>query len=338
MEGPDLFSSGGFDAQRSVKLDGIETADQARKHALQGSPAEKTEFFSTVHIGTPQYSAALGFILAMIKRVSRTRSPGGLWLIGDGGTGKTLILKKVLELFPPVDTGGAWIVPVLVLSLDEKTSESSILISMLLQLGQDPELLRYRDNADLREQVIDALKTCQTQAILFDESQNIWLTTKGNVRSADRSGGAVGGFLKRFYDRTGVAMIFAGTLGLEKVLRLNDKQSTTRWSAEIRLQEFQFDKTFIGVLNALDEAIPLPELSGLGNLDCATKIFSATLGNFRAIKRFLAEAIFLAAESNSPSITDRHLHDAFINIFGLKENPFAYEDTQSSASGSATQA
>lgn len=106
MEGPDLFSSSGFDAQRSVKLDGIETADQARKHALQGSPAEKTEFFSTVHIGTPQYSAALGFILAMIKRVSRTRSPGGLWLIGDGGTGKTLILKKVLELFPPVDTGG----------------------------------------------------------------------------------------------------------------------------------------------------------------------------------------------------------------------------------------
>lgn len=319
----DWFEEDLFDLRVSANPSEAEPPELARARAMQGSAADKAEFFRNIHIDTEQFLDSMKFIQKLIGRANRTDRPGGLWLIGEGGTGKSLILQKIFEQYPPVETKITRNVSVLVVSLDEKTSESSILISLILQLGQDPELLRYRDNADLREQVIDALRACQTRAILFDESHHIWLKPNGKPRSADRSGGSVGGFLKRFYDRTGVAMIFAGTPGLEEVLKLNDKQSKTRWTAEIRLTEFKFDAKFVGVLKALDNAIPLPEKSELDETNRAQKIYRATNGNFRALKNFLAECVFLAAEKNCSYIADIHLREAFFNLFGLLQNPFA---------------
>ncbi len=298
-------------------------AQEARISAMAGSPKDRAEFFRDIHVNTKQFINSLEFLTTLIERARRTKYPGGLWLIGDGGTGKSFLFKKLYEKYPPIENTLSRHVPVLVISLDEKTSESSILIYMLLQLGQDPELLHFKDNDDLREQVIDALHACGTLAILFDESHHIWLKPNGNVRSADRSGGTIGGFLKLLYDRTGVAMIFAGTLGLEKVLELNDKQSNTRWPAEIRLCEFQFDEQFIGLMNVLDEAVPLPKKSDLGEMEVAKKIHQATNGNFRSLKNFLAEAVFIASESNSQKIESPHLRLAFFNLFGLRVNPFA---------------
>jgi hypothetical protein len=296
---------------------------ELRLRAMQEGPAERSRFIKEVYVETEQFKFSFNFISNLIERSQRSDTPGGLWLIGEGGTGKSYLLERIQAKYPPIETEYARTVPVLIISLNEQTSESSILISMLLQLGQDPELLHFKNNDDLKLQVIDAMKTTHTRAVLFDESHYIWLKPNGKVRSADRSGGTIGGFLLRFYDLTGVAMVFAGTPGLESVLQLNDKQSSTRWEGRIRLNEFQFDERFGGLLGALNQALPFPEPSNLTEEDRARKIYLATKGNFRSLKNFLAQAVYIAAADGATHIHDNHLFQAFQDTYGLESNPFA---------------
>lgn len=316
------MSTGNLFLAQPLRPEVANTPQEARHEAMLGTPAERAEFLRRVYVQTDQFKFSFEFISNLIDRAKRTKFPGGLWLIGDGGTGKSFLLERIYRGYPPIDTDLSRIVPVLAISLNEKTSESSILSSMLLQLGQDPELLHYKNNDDLREQAVDALQATGTRAILFDESHHIWLKPNGSGRSTDRSGGSVGGSLMRLYDRTGLAMIFAGTPGLEKVLELNDKQSNTRWEGRVRLTEFAFDGKFLGLLAALDEAMPFPEKSSLAEEGRAKKIHLATKGNFRSLKNFLAEAVYLAAESNSPCVKDEHLRQAFYRNYGFQLNPF----------------
>lgn len=317
----DLLTGNLFVAQRAHREEDI-TPQEARQRALSGTPADRAEFFRTIRVETDQFKFSYDFITNLVERANRTKKPGGLWLIGDGGTGKSFLLDKIYSQYSPIETELSRIVPVLSISLNDNTLESSIWISMLLQLGQDPELLHYKNNDDLMDQAAEALKTAETRAILFDESHNIWLTTKGNLRVKDRSGGTIGGKLLSFYDDTGVAIILAGTPGLEKVLELNDKQPLTRWEGKIRLTEFAFDGKFLALLAAFDEAMPFAEKSDLAQEGRAKKIHVATKGNFRSLKNFLAEAVFLAAESNSPCVTDKHLRQAYYQNYGLQPNPF----------------
>lgn len=296
---------------------------EMRLQAMRSGPDERSRFIKEVYVETEQFKFSFNFISKLIEKSKRTDTPGGLWLMGEGGTGKSFLLNKIQAKYPPIETEYSRIVPVLIISLNEKTSESSILISMLLQLGQDPELLNFKNNDDLKLQVVDAMRTTQTQAVLFDESHHIWLKPNGKVRSADRSGGTIGGSLLRFYDLTGVAMIFAGTPGLDRVLELKDKQSNTRWEGTIRLNEFQFDEKFVGLLDALNQALPFPESSRLTEEDRARKIYLATKGNFRSLKNFLAEAVYTAAEDGATCIHDNHLYQAFQDTYGLESNPFA---------------
>lgn len=318
----DLLTANFFESQRN-QSQVVVSPQEARLLAMQGTPADRSRFVEDIYIETEQFKFSFEFISKLVERAKRTNKPGGLWLIGEGGTGKSFLLKKLEDKFAPIETGSVRVVPVLIISLNEMTSLSSILMSMLFQLGQDPELLYYKNNDDLKDQVVDAMRTAETQAVLFDESHNIWLKPNGKTRAADRSGGTIGGFLLRFYDLTGVAMIFAGTPGLDRVLELNDKQSGTRWEGRIRLSEFAFDEKFIGLLATLDQALPFPEGAHLSEEGRARKIFLATKGNFRSLKHLLAEAVFMAAESHASCVTDQHLLAACETTHGLELNPFA---------------
>lgn len=91
----------------------------------------------------------------------------------------------------------------------------------------------------------------------------------------------------------------------------------------MQLHGFQLDAKFVGLLKALDQAIPLQERSELDKEEVATKIYQATQGNFRLLKGLLAEAVLIAAQQNSPVILKKHFEKAYFNIFlNADKNPF----------------
>ena len=289
-----------------------------REEAMRGSPNQKYQFVQEVTVQIEEFKQAREYIDALLERGKHTSKPGGLWIVGDGGVGKSFLLKDAHQRHPQLDTDIARITPLLTLNFEGIPSISSLLIEMLLQLGQEPELIRGQTNSELRKMLIDALPACGTSGVLFDESQHFWLRTK---RTADRNAGAFGEYLKELYDDTSLAFIFTGTPGLRDVFE-NDNQVYTRWSGLLNLEPFKFGDQFFGVLAALDQAIPLPEPAGLTNPKLAEKLFASTKGNFRLIKRMLAEAVLLADKDGAESLDLHYLAKAHFLIFCSRENPF----------------
>ncbi|MFQ6332644.1 TniB family NTP-binding protein [Methylophilus sp. 3sh_L] len=310
--------AGLFDKQPSLRFNQRITKFD-RQHALNGTPAQKYAFMENVAINVDSFQNARDFIDALLMRTTRAKRPGGLWIVGEGGVGKSFILADLINRYPQMDTDVARITPVLGISFEERPSVSSILIELLIQLGQDPQLIHYRRNADLQRMLIDALPSCGTMAIFFDEAQHLWLTARSR-KSLDRKGGALGDFIKQLYDKTHVAFIFCGTPGLTEIFK-EDSQANTRWSGTLQLKSFNYDSVFIGLLKVLDQAAPLREECGLAK-NYAEKLYQSTRGNFRLLKRLLAEAVYIAAMQDADKLSAEHLAEAHFGIFCDQENPF----------------
>jgi hypothetical protein len=287
---------------------------------MQGGPTERAEYVRTVSVNVDGYRIGLKFIHELIARSSRSQRPGGLWLLGDGGLGKSFILEAAYEEYAPHESQTERICPLLAMAFESRPSESDILLSILIQLGQDPDTLRYQSNRELRDIALDGMLASGTLGILFDESHHLWLNTRAH-RVADRVGGRLGDFLKTFYDKTGVAFIFSGTPGLQSLYDA-DGQANTRWGGIYTLKPFADDGKFQGMLNALDQALPLEECSDLAGDLLRPKLYIASRGNFRRLKALLAEAVFLAASEGARRLTIEHLKQAYFLTFCSEETPF----------------
>ncbi|WP_291518471.1 TniB family NTP-binding protein [Acidovorax sp.] len=290
---------------------------EARSLAMAGSPADRAEFTRAVSVAVDSYRKSSEQIRKLIERARRTSCPGGLWIIGQGGMGKTFVLEAIHQNYPPIETPILRTCPVLLIKFSARPSVSDILLSLLLEMGQSPAFLRGLSNAELEEAALDAMRICKVCVILFDEAHHLWLTTGKN----SRSGGTVGDFLKRFYDSSGVAFIFAGTEVLTQAYE-KDPQLNTRWIGRIDLQGFKNDLKFRGVLAALDAALPMTSPASLASEPLASSLYRACDGNFRKLKMLLSEAVYLASAENAPSLNKHYLKQAYLDLSAEEETPF----------------
>lgn len=313
-----------FEGLSEAEISQRKSPIEMREAALNGSPVDRAEFTRHVSVNVDEYRKANRFIDKLIGRSSRTDRPGGLWILGEGGVGKTFILDSVYQRYQPIENRLERKCPILSLQFSGRPSESDIMLTLLLQMGQSPELLRYNDNAELQKILLKAFQACGALGILFDEAHHLWLTTHIK-RVADRPGGRTGDFLKSLYDKSGLAYIFTGKEGLGKLVE-SDTQINTRWSGVLRITSFENDAKFRGLLNALDEALPMPQKSGLATEQIASRLFAATKGNFRSLKDLLAEAVFIASSENSPKVVLKHLANAYFGVFCDETTPFGPAD------------
>lgn len=297
------------------------TPMQLREDAMKGGASARSEYARSVSIGVPGYRLALEFMEGLLEKAKRTQQPGGLWILGDGGQGKSFVLQSFLRRHPPVQSVERLTYPVLYLRFAGRPAESDILLTILLMLGQNPETLTYQKNHELRDLVVAAMNQCGVRVILFDESQHVWLHVNRN-RQKDRLGGPLGDFLKSLYDESGVGYVFAGTPGLKEFKDI-DSQAATRWPGILELSQFDNDKHFTGLLVALDEALPMEQPAELARPDLQQKIYETCGGNFRLLKNFIAEAVHEASASGSESILMHHLAKAHFQTFCSGKNPFA---------------
>lgn len=313
-----LFSADSLRAARATEHE--LTPLEMREKAMKGTPRERAEFTRSVSVEVDGYRRGLDCAEKLIARAAETKSPGGLWILGDGGTGKTFINDCLIKRHKPVETVEFRYCPVLYLTFESRPSESDVLLDILVQCGQDPDAIRYQNNKDLMNITLEAIAACDTAAALFDEAHHLWLSASGK-RVQDRAGGRLGDFLKRFYDKSGIAYIFSGTPGL-KSLYDADTQARTRWCGVLELEPFACDEKFVGLLAALDQAIPMNEPAGLATSGMYPRMHAACTGNFRLLKNLLAETVRLAAAEGANSISMRHLAETYRALFCSEQTPF----------------
>ena len=62
------------------------SAEQVREQVMvRRDPAEMAEYTRTVPILFDQFQEAIGYVTNLLERAQRTKRPGGVWLLGEGG-------------------------------------------------------------------------------------------------------------------------------------------------------------------------------------------------------------------------------------------------------------
>lgn len=294
---------------------------QQREQALAGTPEERAEFTRNVAVHVEHYRLGLQTCGSLIKRAGRTNKPGGLWIYGDGGSGKSFLLSSVAEAHPPYETETGPVFPVLMVTLPGRVAESTLMAMLLLQMGCDIRFIANQSNDDLEKTLISALKASGVRAIIFDEAHHLWGVNSTSKKIASGMGGVVGNTLKRIYDRSGVAFIFSGIPQLKLIVDATP-ELFSRWTGNRLLIPFGNDVSFHGLLIALDQAIPMPEPANLGADKLSSQIHAACKGNFRMLKDLLAEVVYLASVENVASLTREHFRQSYIDIYCSETTPF----------------
>ena len=291
---------------------------QERARAMAGTPDDRAQYVLDVPIAFDEYRRANKYIDALLARAKVAKKPGGLWIIGEGGRGKSFILERLLKRLKPVEGDHRRLSPVLYLTFEARPSIGEIYIRLLVQLGQDPRSLKGLSLKELRDTLRDAVKTAGVLLIAFDEAQHLWvLATK---KSKGEAGGALGATLKRLYDFLGVAFVFIGTPPLDEIRRQDEQ--TTRWPGLSFLKAFVYNEEFLGVLATLDQCLPMPERANLIDSKLSKAIFDSCRGSFRLLKMLLAEAVRSASQNGEKNISCVHFAEAHFVVHCSEDHPF----------------
>ncbi len=294
--------------------------DARRLAALGGTPNDRAQFLTEeVFIHTPDFRHATSTIERLLTRGTTFSNPGGMRIIADSGMGKDAIIRYFQRKFAPTWSEGNSHCPILYVTLPHRVGPGDIIRTFLRQLHTaftTTQLVR-----PLEENLLEAMDECGTVGIFFNEAQHLVYTTKRTEREAARLAGESGDWLKGFLDKVRRPVFFFGIPGWDEVFNL-DEQLGTRITHQYTFSAFNFDTTFIGVLRALDEAIPMPQPAGLDNKDLASALYHVTQGNWRLLIHLLREAIFIASYAGASQIEREDLSAAYQLNFGLQGNPF----------------
>ena len=291
---------------------------RARIAALNGSSKERARFVENLAINVEGLTDPIGLIERLMAKTGVVKAPGGIRVLGPGGSGKSFIAERLNRRHPARDSPTRRYVPVAFVKLFKNPVPSDVLRRLLSRMGQRLAKPRYTD-AELLGLLLQALRACDTRIILVDEAHHMSLTT--GKRNSDRAAGPVGELFKEVYDESGVPFGFLGKPLLGELFEADD-QSDTRWPAEVELFNFTTEPVCRGVLRAFDDALPVPQRAGLGDDPLFPKVSQSCKGNFRRTKNFLLNAVIAAVGQGASCIDEGHLHVAHYETFGRKNNPF----------------
>lgn len=297
----------------------VRTPEELREAALRGTSKDKVEFLrNDVFIPTPDFVYVTNTINGLIRHAKLSGSPGGMRIRGHGGTGKDAIIRYVMKQHPGISDGHKKISPILKVDFGSYLSPIDILVSLHTQLKSAHK--RYQGIGELQELLLSALGECRTEAIVFNEAHHMLPVTSSKPRSEVRLSGKAGDWLKGFIDKLPIPLFFFGVPGWDDVFD-KDRQLGTRIPNHHDLK-VPDKATSLGILQALDEAIPMLEPAGLATPALADPILETTHSSWRLLITLLSTALVSAALAGSKNIQKLDLSYSYALNFGADGNPF----------------
>lgn len=290
-----------------------------RETAVRGTLAERTNFLlNEVCVQTPDVQHVLTTTDALLELSTVHTNPGGMLILADGGMGKDALIRFLSRRYPPHMDSREPRYPLLTVRLQAQPHAGGVLKALLDQMQC---VYRGSSLSDMKHSVLMAMDSCENRGVIFNEAHQMVSAARGGNRATVRLLGEFGDWLKEFADDIRRPLLLFGIPGWEEAF-LRDGQFETRISHCHRIREFDDGGVFLGILKALDEAIPMPQPAGLAKRDLADKLFVASRRKWRHLIFLLRDAVVAATKRGSPRIEEMDLHWAYCLRCGTEGNPF----------------
>jgi hypothetical protein len=244
----------------------------------------------------PKTKEIISYLEQLMDRPKKPRMPG-LIIIGESNIGKTSIVtefEKKHSNYTIEDENEMSIVikPVLLALAPSKADEKGLFIS-ILETFWTP--FRATDSvAKLRNQAYYLMRETNVKMLILDEIHHFLGGTAAQQRDVMNA-------LKNIGTKLMIPVVGVGIKDATHILT-KDPQLSSRFDL-IRLDRWELDKNFRGLLKAFEKRLPLQKTSNLDSKEKATLLYLISKGNLGDLHRLLIECATHAINNDIEEIT-----------------------------------
>lgn len=241
-------------------------------------------------------------------------------LMGDSGSGKTTIVHRYTERYPPSLSEHGTTRPVLYVRLPRPCSIKTMASAILNELG-DPYAERSNRTTNLlTSRIVTQLRGQGVGLLIIDEFQHLIDPDRDRVQKEAAD------WIKVLLDEAKIPVVCVGMPKSVNILAANT-QLNRRTAKRIALRPFKWDDpddalAFRGFLYLLDDALPFETKSGLAEPDIAEKICRSCGGLAGLTAYLVREAGCLAILDKADHIHPSHLATALDQLTISETNWF----------------
>lgn len=282
-----------------MQNDFLHLKDFAIKHLALSDEERINRIRSPRWIGYPRSAKILSKLEELLTIPQSHRMPN-LLIVGDTNNGKTMLVRKFCDKYPPNDNieGEAAIVPVLYIHAPPTPDESRFYNTILEEINAP-----FKPSSKLSQkefQAIKLLKTVGLKVLIIDEIQQILAGSLNRQR-------AFLNVIKTLGNKLKVPIVGVGTAEAYRALQ-TDAQLSNRFEPA-PLPQWKLDATYQALLASFETMIPLRSPSRLTEPSLAKQIYTMSEGYIGEISRILTNAAILAVKSGREQIDTQLLSD-----------------------------
>jgi hypothetical protein len=227
---------------------------QSVKMVINEPTQRRLEFlYERFWIGYPMAEAILGRLNLIMSRPVVGR-PEGLLIIGDPFNGKTRLLEYFQSLHPPISSNVTGTLQLPVICIDAPSgARQAYFFDSLCDALHIPASDR-RPVSLVHGRITQALRAAGVKVMIIDELHNL-------ISGGDNRRRFILEEMKTFSNALRIALVGAGTRRALSVI--NDDQQYLSRMPPVMLPPWELDRTFLGLLKALEARMPLREPSNL---------------------------------------------------------------------------
>jgi hypothetical protein len=230
------------------------------------SEAQKfAERVANIHINHPKIQRIYGVLSSMRCLGTfngRTGSQSNLFILGESGAGKTMMMQKYAEMnkgYIKIEDEVEYdIKPVVYLEIPDPFTVLELYQSIIKALGA-PQIMFRPSIGDAKRHAFTLLEKQQVEMLIFDEMDYIFDSRYVKIQEAMNA-------IKHIGNVANVSLVCIGTPDVDKLRKLNFQYF--RRFPKIELEIFsKIDDEFCMFLNNIEKQIGSVEYIGLGDLD-----------------------------------------------------------------------
>ena len=197
------------------------------------------------------------------------------------------------------------------------------LLWMAKELGAYRNSKAKPSDIGLTDCVIETSKRVGLKLLVIEECQELFERTNHNQRQDIRDR------LKMISDECRLSIVFVGLHSTRLILedsQWNRRIMVRRSLPYIEITDESSIDNYLDVLQALEEAVPLPFKVPLTDVDFAMRMLSASKGILSSLKELIASALEVSLINNQASIREEDFATAYEEINGSESaNPFTVQ-------------